>query len=125
MDVGFSLQSLTTPLKYVSFCAEILAATSSCRITVQRKHPGYIHSMYQRYIIQIQPSLLPPPYPNTAQADCTDLCNVWIIPDAYICPYLFVLKVVFTDYQIKKVYLKSDCFFVLYNFVTHHEAIIN
>lgn len=76
-------------------------------------------------LYRYSPHCFPPPYPNTAQADCTDLCNVWIIPDAYICPYLFVLKVVFTDYQIKKVYLKSGCFFVLYNFVTHHEAIIN
>lgn len=42
-------------LRYVSFCAEILAATSGCVITPQRKHPGCTCSMYQRYIIQMQP----------------------------------------------------------------------
>lgn len=114
--VGFPLQSLThffpTRLRYVSFCAEILAATGGCVITAQRKHSGCPCFMYLRYIAQMQPWLS---HPDNAlwrhRSAALTYTPKGLEPDVKSGPErnTKLLKIVSADYQSKtKGSLTSD-----------------
>ena len=90
-------------LRYVSFCAEILAATGGCVITAQRKHSGCPCFMYLRYIAQMQPWLS---HPDNAlwrhRSAALTYAPKGLEPDVKICPEwnTKLLKVVYTKNSI-------------------------